>query len=128
MVPQVDILVSAVPATKLTLNMFNETVFHAMKKSAFFINISRGSVVDPAVLARALKEGWIAGAGCDVADQEPAPADHPFYSCPNLIVTCHSGGFSPQRQDRLMAVLIENVRRYSYGLPLMNVVDKVRGY
>ena len=128
MVPQVDILVSSVPSTRETQKMFNETVFRAMKKTAYFINISRGAVVDSAALARALKEGWIAGAGVDVADQEPAPADHPFYTCPNLIVTCHSGGFSPQRQIRLMAVLTENVRRYSSGLPLINVVDKVRGY
>ena len=128
MVPQLDILVSAVPATKETEKLFNERVFRAMKKSAYFINISRGSVVDSSALARALKEGWIAGAGVDVADQEPAPADHPFYGCPNLIVTCHSAGFSPQRQVRLIGVLTENVRRYSNGLPLMNVVDKVRGY
>ena len=85
-------------------------------------------MVDSPALARALKEHWIAGAGVDVADQEPAPADHPFYGCPNLIVTCHSAGFSPQRQTRLVAVLTENVRRYSNGLPLINVVDKVRGY
>jgi phosphoglycerate dehydrogenase-like enzyme len=128
MVPQVDILVSTVPATRETEKLFNERVFRAMKKTAYFINVSRGWVTDSAALARALKEGWIAGAGVDVADQEPAPAEHPFYGCPNLIVTCHSAGFSPQRQVRLIGVLAENVRRYSNALPLMNVVDKLRGY
>jgi phosphoglycerate dehydrogenase-like enzyme len=128
MVPQVDILVSTVPATKETEKLFNERVFRSMKKSAYFINVSRGWVVDSPALVRALKEGWIAGGAVDVADQEPAPPDHPFWTAPNLIVTCHSAGFSPQRQLRLMGVLSENVRRYSSGLPLINVVDKVRGY
>jgi phosphoglycerate dehydrogenase-like enzyme len=128
MVPQVDVLVSAAPATKQTEGMFNEKVFRAMKKTAYFLNISRGTLVDEPVLVRALKEGWIAGAGIDVARQEPLPADHPFWDCPNLIITCHTAGFSPQRRVRLMALLAENVRRYAHGLPLMNVVDKQRGY
>ncbi len=128
MVPQVDVLVSAAPATKETEKLFNEHVFRAMKKTAYFINVSRGTLVDSSALAHALKEEWIAGAAVDVADQEPAQTDHPFYGCPNLIVTCHSAGFSPERQVRLVALLAENVRRYSSGLPLLNVVDKHRGY
>jgi phosphoglycerate dehydrogenase-like enzyme len=128
MVPQVDVLVSAAPATKETEKLFNEHVFRAMKKTAYFINVSRGWLVDSDTLARALKEEWIAGAGVDVADHEPAPPEHPFYACPNLVTTCHSAGFSPERQVRLIALLAENVRRYSSGLPLLNVVDKQRGY
>lgn len=128
MAPQVDILVSSVPATKETEKLFNEKVFRSMKKTAYFINVSRGWVVDSLALAQALKEKWIAGAGVDVCDTEPAPATHPFYDCPNLIMTCHSAGFAPQRQLRLIGLLAENVRRYSNGLPLMNVVDKQRGY
>jgi phosphoglycerate dehydrogenase-like enzyme len=128
MVPQVDVLVSAAPFTKDTDRMFNEKVFRSMKKSAYFINISRGSLVDQPALVRALKEGWIAGAGLDVTNPEPVPADSPLWECPNLILTCHTAGFSPQRRVRQMALLAENVRRYATGLPLMNVVDKARGY
>jgi phosphoglycerate dehydrogenase-like enzyme len=128
MVPQVDVLVSAAPSTKETAGMFNERVFRAMKKTAYFINISRGALVDEAALVRALKEGWIAGAGLDVTRQEPLPPTHPFWDCPNLILTCHTAGFSPERRLRLMGLLAENVRRYSNGLPLVNVVDKQRGY
>jgi D-2-hydroxyacid dehydrogenase (NADP+) len=124
----VDVLVSAAPATKLTESMFHEKVFRAMKKSAYFINISRGTLVDEPALVRALKEGWIAGAALDVAREEPLPSTHPFWDCPNLIITCHTAGFSPQRRLRLVALLAENVRRYSNGLPLMNVVNKQRGY
>ena len=128
MVPQVDILVSAAPKTKLTEGMFNEKVFRAMKKTAYFINISRGPLVDQAALARALKEGWIAGAGLDVTTPEPLPSDSPLWDCPNLIITCHTAGFSPQRRIRQMSLLADNVRRYAAGLPLLNVVDKELGY
>jgi phosphoglycerate dehydrogenase-like enzyme len=128
MVPQVDVLVSAVPSTPKTVKMFDENVFRAMKESAYFINVSRGTVVDQPALVRALKEGWIAGAGLDVANPEPLPATDELWECPNLLITDHSSGFSPERQIRLIALLEENVRRYSNGLPLMNVVDKERGY
>ncbi|MGD0776734.1 MAG: D-2-hydroxyacid dehydrogenase [Candidatus Solibacter sp.] len=128
MVPQVDILVSAAPSTKETEGMFNEKVFRAMKKTAYFLNLSRGALVDENALVRALKEGWIAGAGLDPARTEPLPSSHPYWDCPNLIITCHSAGFAPQRQIRLIGLLADNVRRYSGGLPLMNVVDKQRGY
>ncbi len=128
MAPQVDVLVSAAPLTKETKEMFNEAVFASMKKSAYFINISRGGLVDQPALVRALKEGWIAGAGLDVTTPEPLPSDSPLWDCPNLIITCHTSGFSPQRRVRQMALLAENVRRYANGLPLLNVVDKQRGY
>jgi phosphoglycerate dehydrogenase-like enzyme len=128
MVPQVDILVSAAPSTKETEAMFNAKVFRAMKKTAYFINLSRGALVDENALAQALKEGWIAGAGSDPTRAEPLPSTSPLWDCPNLILTCHSAGFSPQRQLRLIGLLADNVRRYSSGLPLLNVVDKQRGY
>jgi phosphoglycerate dehydrogenase-like enzyme len=128
MVPQVDILVSAAPATRETRAMFNEKVFRAMKKTAYFINLSRGALVEENSLAQALTEGWIAGAGLDTTGAEPLPSTHPFWDCPNLILTCHSAGFAPQRQIRLVGLLAENVRRYTSGLPLLNVVDKERGY
>ena len=128
MVPQVDILVSAAPSTPETRGMFNEKVFRAMKKTAYFINLSRGALVENGALVQALKEGWIAGAGLDPGDPEPLPSSHPLWDCPNLVMTCHTAGYAPQRQIRLMGLLADNVRRYSSGLPLMNVVDKQRGY
>lgn len=128
MVPQVDILVNTCPSTKETEGMFNEKVFRSMKKTAYFLGLSRGALVDEAALMSALKEGRIAGAGLDVVRQEPLPATSPLWDCPNLVITCHTSGFAPQRQIRLVGLLAENVRRYSSGLPLMNVVDKQRGY
>ena len=128
MVPQVDVLVCTTPWTKETEGMFNENVFRAMKKTAYFLNMSRGPLVDEKALVAALKEGRIAGAGLDVVYPEPYPANGAYWDCPNLLMTCHSAGNAPQSQIRLVGLLADNVRRYSSGLPLMNVVDKQRGY
>ena len=128
MIPQADVVVCSAPYTKDTAKMFNEKVFRAMKKTAYFINISRGELVEEGALVQALKEGWIAGAGLDVVYPEPYPSNGAYWDCPNLIMTCHTSGFAPLRQSRLVGLLAENVRRYSSGLPLINVVDKQRGY
>lgn len=128
MVPKVDVLVSCAPRTRETERMFNENVFRRMKPTAYFINVSRGALVDQAALGKALKENWLQGAGLDVTLPEPLPSEDPLWSCPNLVITPHNSGFAPIRQVRLMALAVENVRRYSRGLPLLNVVDKVRGY
>jgi phosphoglycerate dehydrogenase-like enzyme len=79
-------------------------------------------------LVKALQEGWIAGAGLDVFPQEPPPAGHPIFDCPNVVMSAHTSGWSPDRQVRLIALFADNVRRYALGLPLINVVDKQRGY
>lgn len=128
MVPQVDVLVAAAPHTPETDRMFSEKVFRSMKKTAYFLGISRGKLFDDMALVRALKEGWIAGAGLDVFPQEPPPSDHPIFDCPNVVMTPHTSGWSPDRQVRLIDLFAENVRRYTKGLPLINVVDKKRGY
>ena len=128
MVPQVDVLVAAAPHTPETDRMFNEQVFRSMKKTAYFLALSRGRLFDDMALVKALKEGWIAGAGLDVFPQEPPPADHPIFDCPNVVMTMHTSGWGPDRQKRLVEQFAENVRRYTEGLPLLNVVDKKLGY
>jgi len=128
MVPQVDVLVAAAPHTKETERMFNEKVFRAMKKTAYFLALSRGALFDDMALVKALKEGWIAGAGLDVFPTEPAPPGHPIFDCDNVILSAHTSGWSPDRQVRLIDVFADNVRRYAGGIALMNVVDKQKGY
>lgn len=128
MVPQVDVLVSAAPHTKITERMFNEKVFRSMKKTAYFLALSRGKLFDDMALVKALKEGWIAGAGLDVFPEEPPPSSHPIFDCKNVVMSAHTSGWSPDRQVRLIDLFAENVRRYVNGFPLMNVVDKQAGY
>lgn len=128
MAARADILMSATPHTPLSEGMLNESVFRAMKKSAYFINVSRGKVVNTPALVRALKDGRIAGAGLDVAYREPLPPEDELWAAPNLIITCHTSGWSAKVQERRMELFAENARRYVAGLPLLNVVDKRRGY
>ncbi len=128
MVPQVDVLVAAAPHTAQTERMFNEQVFRSMKKTAYFLALSRGKLFDDMALVKALQEGWIAGAGLDVFPEEPPPSSHPIFDCPNVVLTMHTSGWSPDRQQRLIDFFAENVRRYTEGLPLVNVVDKKLGY
>ena len=98
-------LVNAVPLTPYTSLMFNAKVFGAMKKTAYFLSLSRGGVVDQPALVEALKEGRIAGAGLDVTTPEPLPPDAPLWDCPNTVMTCHTSGFSPQRRIRQMGLI-----------------------
>lgn len=128
MPPKVDVLIAAAPHTKATERMFNEQVFRRMKKTAYFIAVSRGKLFDDMALVKALQEGWIAGAGLDVFPMEPPPSSHPIYDCKNVVMTAHTSGWGVERQTRLVAQFAENIRRYAQGLPLQNVVDKQKGY
>ncbi len=128
MAAQVDVLVAAAPHTPLTERMFNEQIFRSMKKSAYFLALSRGKLYDDMALVKALQQGWIAGAGLDVFPVEPVPSTHPIFDCQNVVMTAHTSGWSPDRQVRLVEDFTENVRRYTQGLPLLKVVDKKAGY
>ena len=115
MVPQVDVLVAAAPQTPATERMFNEKVFRSMKKTAYFLALSRGMLFDDLALVRALKEGWIAGAGLDVFPVEPPPSTHPIFDCKNVVMTPHTSGWSPDRQTRLIDLHVENLRATRSG-------------
>ncbi len=123
-----DYVVLSVPLTHETERMIGEAELRAMRSHAYLVNIARGHVVDEAVLIRALKEGWIAGAGLDVTEEEPLPADSPLYSLPNVILTPHISGASVHYDARLAALFAENLRRYRAGEPLLNLYDAARGY
>lgn len=128
MVPKVDVLMSAAPLTPQTKEMFNEEVFSKMKPDAYFINVTRGGLVKQSALINALKNKKIRGAGLDVTTPEPLPADNELWTCPNLVITPHNSSVADVRGQRMLALAVENVRRYTLGLPLMNVVDKEKGY
>ncbi len=128
MVSQCDYVVVALPLTPETEGIISEGVLRAMKPTAYFVNISRGEVVDEPALIRALKEGWIAGAGLDVFTQEPLPDDSPFYELQNVILTPHISAATAVYNDRITDLFAENLRRYLAHEPLLNQVDKQRGY
>ncbi len=128
MLSECDYVVLTVPLTETTRHLIAADELRAMKSSAFLINISRGQVVDDTALMRALQEGWIAGAGLDVFNQEPLPADSPLWEMENVILTPHIAGLTPHYHERAADVFAENLRRYLSGRPLLNQVDWSRGY
>lgn len=128
MVAACDYVVVALPLTPETRGLVSESVINAMKPTAYFVNISRGEVVDEEALIRALREGRIAGAGLDVFWQEPLPPDSPLYDLSNVILTPHISGATAAYNDRATDLFAENLRRYLAGEPLLNLVDKTVGY
>ena len=123
-----DVVVMAAPLTRETGRMLGAAEFAVMKPSAYFINVGRGATVDEPALAAALRECRLAGAAVDVFAQEPPPVGHPFYALDNVIVSPHVSGFLPSYDDRCSELFAENLRRYLSGAPLLNLVDRSKGY
>jgi phosphoglycerate dehydrogenase-like enzyme/glyoxylase-like metal-dependent hydrolase (beta-lactamase superfamily II) len=128
LIPKADVVVLACPLTNETRGMFGKSQFGAMKKSAHFINIARGGLMNQNDLIDALKSGAIAGAGMDVTDPEPLPDASPLWSMPNVVISPHLGGQSDGAKDRAWRLFRENVRRFAAGEPLLCVVDKSKGF
>lgn len=121
---QSDFVVSCVPQTPATVGLIGAREIGLMKPSAFLINISRGVVVKLDALVEALQAGRIAGAGLDVYEIEPLPAEHPLWKMENVIMTPHVAAINPHVTQRRIDTLTANLRRYLAGEPLRNVVDK----
>jgi phosphoglycerate dehydrogenase-like enzyme len=130
MLAQSDFVAICVPQTDETMHMIDGAAIEAMKQDAILINIGRGKVVDLKALTVALKNGKLAGAGLDVFEMEPLPEDHPLWRMDNVVVTPHTAWRSsyPYTEERRVEVLVENMTRYVNNRPLLNVVDKVKGY
>lgn len=128
MFKECDFVVVCVPLTESTTGMIGEAQLQAMKPSAFLVDVSRGGVVDSEAVNTALREGWIAGAALDVFTEEPLPEDNPLWEVPNLIITPHIAGFSPDYNQRANQMFLENLKRYLADESLLNRVDISRGY
>ena len=125
---ETDIVVICAPLTPDTEGMFDAAAFDAMQDHALLINVTRGKIVEEAALLDALKEGKIGGAGLDVTPQEPLPEDHELWRLPNVVITPHTAGGSPNRDDRLLELITENIKRFRNGEPLLSEIDKKKGY
>ncbi|MGH7777245.1 MAG: D-2-hydroxyacid dehydrogenase [Candidatus Dormibacterales bacterium] len=125
---EADWVVLACPLTPETRHLVDARRLGAMRRSAFLVNISRGSVVDEAALVDALRARRIAGAGLDVFEEEPLPASSPLWAMPNVIVTPHVAGSHPSYVSRLMPIFLDNLQRFLTGAPMRNLVDPARGY
>ena len=125
---EADVVVNALPLTEKTSGLVDKTYFSAMKASALYISVGRGGTTNTADLLAALESGSIGGAGLDVTDPEPLPADHPLWKQPNVVVTPHIAATGGDGRGRVMQLMLENLRRYQAGEPLLNPVSAKEGY
>jgi D-2-hydroxyacid dehydrogenase (NADP+) len=123
-----DYVVLSVPLSKETRHLIGEAELRAMKSTAVLVNVCRGAVVDEAALTKALREGWIAGAGLDVFEREPLPPESELWGMENVIISPHVSGGTDRYFERAVPIFCENLRRYLDGRPLLNAIDPKRGY
>ena len=126
--PMADVVFITVPETPATKGMIGAAQFREMKQGAYFIAVSRGTVYSTPGLVEALTNHHLGGAGLDVTDPEPLPANSPLWKFANVIITPHIAGASSAAQSRVVDLLRQNIRLFAAGQPLLNVVDKEKGY
>jgi phosphoglycerate dehydrogenase-like enzyme len=123
-----DFVIIQIPLTRETEGMFGEKELRRMKRTAYLVNASRGKIVKEDELIEALRERRIAGAALDTFSVEPLPEGSPLWSMRNVILTPHVAGLTPRYMERLTDLFCDNLRRFMNDEPLINVVDKSRGY
>jgi phosphoglycerate dehydrogenase-like enzyme len=128
MLGRADYVVLAAPVTDATRGMIGREQLSQMKADAYLINVGRGPLIVEGDLIEVLRERKIAGAALDVFDQEPLPADSPFWDLENVLITPHTAGMTTKLWERHFKLFSENLRRFFRGETLLAVVDKKRGY
>lgn len=127
-IAQADHVALCLPLTPETTAIVDEAELRAMRATAYIYNVGRGASIAAEPLIRALREGWIAGAGLDVTDPEPPTPDSPLWDMSNVILSLHTSGDSPPNADRITQRFIDNLHRYLADEPLLCEIDQARGY
>jgi phosphoglycerate dehydrogenase-like enzyme len=122
------VVVVSAPLTAESRHLLDAEMLSKMRPDAYLIVVSRGGIVEENALAAALHEGRLAGAGLDVTETEPLPADSPLWDAPNIIITPHTAGASSEKERRCVEILADNLERFAKGEDLNNMVDKRLGY
>jgi phosphoglycerate dehydrogenase-like enzyme len=128
LVSSYDLVVVTAPLTEQTRGLISAPVLAAMRPGSRLINVGRGELVDEQAMIRALQDGQLAGAALDVVQQEPLPPGHPLWTCPGTIISPHMAGDVIGWRGDLVGLFLENLQRFQYGVPLLNVVDTALGY
>lgn len=122
LVEESDVIMLATQLTDETYHLFDAARLRQMKDTAFLINLARGPVIDQEALIEALHAGTIGGAGLDVFEQEPLPADSRLWDAPNLVITPHMTPRMPDKTQRSIDTIVANVARFRAGEPLLNAI------
>jgi phosphoglycerate dehydrogenase-like enzyme len=122
LLPLADVVVLILPSTAESRGLIGQRQLGLLRQGALLVNAARGPIVDTDSLVEALNSGRIRAA-LDVTDPEPLPEGHPLWSCPNLLLTPHIGGSTPQFAPRSLRTVANELQRYINGEPLRNVVQ-----
>jgi phosphoglycerate dehydrogenase-like enzyme len=125
---QSDIIVLTLPLTAKSTGLIGPRQFAQMKDDAILINIARGRIIDQDALMSAVLDGKLGGAGLDVFSEEPLPEDSPLWTMPNVIITPHIGGVTPDLYEKTTNLFIDNLDRFLRGKSLKGIVNKQKGY
>ena len=117
-----DVLIIGLPAGEAFRNLIGEREFQSMKRTSFLINLVTREIVNDEALLRALQNGWIAGAACNVFGTNPLPAESGLWDAPNLIISPNIASIDPQRWQKLKSVFTDNLTKYQLGKPMTNAV------
>lgn len=123
-----DVVILTLPLNEHTRHYFDAARIAKMRPGSYLINVARGPVVAETALVEALESGHLRGAGLDVTEVEPLPADSRLWECPQALITPHVGAQSARRVDDTVRLVCENLRRWQSGEPLYNRVDKRLGF
>jgi phosphoglycerate dehydrogenase-like enzyme len=123
-----DFIINCLPGTSETECFFTKERFNLMKPSAYFINIGRGTTVNESDLILSLEKGMIAGAGLDVFETEPLSLNSVLWKMPQVIITPHIAGMTPEYANRMINIFCENLQAFNEGKTLPNLVNKAKGY
>ncbi|HEY1938907.1 MAG TPA: D-2-hydroxyacid dehydrogenase [Candidatus Angelobacter sp.] len=126
--PQSDYVLLCTPVTPSTTGIMNPARLSKMKPDAYLINVARGPLIDEAALLDTLQQRRIAGAALDVFNEEPLPANSPFWALGNILITPHTAAVTDRLWERHYRLIVENMKRFLAGKELLNAVDKSRGY
>jgi glyoxylate reductase len=121
---EADFVTVNVPLLKSTFHLIDEGKIRLMKKTSYLINNARGPVIDEMALLKALKEGWIAGAGLDVFEQEPTPQQNSLLKLENVVVAPHISSSSHQTRSKMAEMVAENLVAFFEGRTPPNLVNK----
>jgi phosphoglycerate dehydrogenase-like enzyme len=123
-----DAVICSLPLTHQSNNLISDKEFDRMKKDSYFINISRGEIVNESALLKALRRNKIAGAAIDVLEREPCPPSSPLWDEPNLLMTPHSAGFCETLEQRKMQQFVENFKNYIQNGKIPMSLNKTQGW
>lgn len=128
--PRTDLLVMSLPDTRESAGLMDARRLALLPEGAFLVNVGRGSTIDQKALVALMRGGRLSGAALDVFAEEPLPPEDDVWDCPRLLVTPHVAGNMTLRYtlDRIVDMFLEDFENYCEGRPLLQEVDRERGY